>query len=153
MHRFDHAFPSGVLAPGTVETVKRQRSETGRPGSHGEATMKLPAGLKWTPPTDVVETEKEVIVVVEIAGMSGGDFDVVTDGSTLRIGGYRRNAAPQGRKQFHTLEIQVGRFEKIVELPVPVDHRSVSARYRNGLLEVTMAKVQLRQTSRKVPIT
>jgi HSP20 family protein len=120
---------------------------------HGDGAMKVPAGLKWEPPTDVIETETEIIVVVEIAGMSGDDFDVVTDGSALRIGGLRQSAAPQGKKQFHTLEIQVGRFERKVELPVPIDHSKVSARYRNGMLEVRLLKVQQQKRSRRVPIT
>lgn len=114
--------------------------------------MKLHSELKWEPPTDVVETESEIIVVVEIAGMKGGDFDVMTDGRLLRISGIRRSVSPAGKKQFHTLEIQVGPFEKKVTLPVPVDHSKVSATYRNGILEVTIAKIQPQRRLRRVPI-
>jgi len=114
--------------------------------------MKLHSELTWEPPTDVVETESEIIVIVEIAGMKGADFDVVTDGKVLRIGGFRRSAFPDGKKQFHTLEIQAGPFEKRVALPVPVDQSKVAARYRDGMLEITIAKLQPLRRARKVPI-
>ena len=114
--------------------------------------MKLHSELKWEPPTDIVETEKEIIVIVEIAGMSDGDFEVVTDGKVLSVGGFRRSAYPDGKKQFHTLEIQAGPFEKRIALPVPVDQSKVSARYRNGMLEIRIAKLQPERRTRKVPI-
>lgn len=114
--------------------------------------MKLHSELTWEPPTDVVETEAEIIVIVEIAGMKGSDFDVVTDGKALRIGGFRRSAYPDGKKQFHALEIQAGPFEKRIDLPVPVDQSKVSAHYRNGMLEITITKLQPRRRTRKVPI-
>ncbi len=114
--------------------------------------MKLHSELKWEPPTDVVETDHEIFVVVEIAGMKGGDFDIMTDGRVLSISGIRRSVSPAGKKQFHTLEIQAGPFERKVTLPVPVDDSKVSATYRNGILEVTIAKIRPQKRSRRVPI-
>lgn len=114
--------------------------------------MKLHSELKWEPPTDIVETGEEIIIIVEIAGMNGDDFNVVTDGKVLSIGGSRRSIYPAGDKQFHTLEIQAGPFEKRIELPVPVDQSKVSARYRNGMLRISIAKLRPRRRQRKVPI-
>jgi HSP20 family protein len=114
--------------------------------------MKLHPELKWQPPTDIVETEGEIIVIIEIAGMKGDDFEVVTDGKMLSIGGFRRSAYPDGKKQFHTLEIQAGPFGKRIELPAPVDQSKVSARYRNGMLEIRIAKLRPERRTRRVQI-
>lgn len=114
--------------------------------------MKLHSDLTWEPPTDVIETEREIIVVVEVPGMNGRDIDVVTDGRVLKISGTRRNITPQGRKQFHKLEIQVGPFERLVELPVPVDHSDVSAHYERGILTVTLLKLEEQKRVRRVEI-
>lgn len=114
--------------------------------------MKLHSDLAWEPPTDVFETEREIIVVVEIPGMNGREIDVVTDGKVLKISGARRNIIPQGQKQFHKLEIQVGPFERLVELPVPVDHSDVSAHYEKGILNVTLHKLEEQKRVRKVEI-
>lgn len=114
--------------------------------------MKLHSDLTWEPPTDVVETEGTIIVLVEVPGMNGREIDVVTDGKVLKISGTRKNITPQGRKQFHKLEIQVGPFERLVELPVPVDHSDVSAQYEKGILTVTLRKLEEQKYVRKVEI-
>lgn len=120
-----------------------------RPGGR---RMKLQSELTWEPPVDVVETEKEVIVIVDIAGMNGDDINVVTDGRLLKISGVRKNRCPPGRKQFHKVEIQVGRFEREIELPAPVDHSKVSARYKRGMLEIRILKMDPSERIRKVEI-
>ena len=114
--------------------------------------MKLHSDLTWEPPTDVIETDREIIVIVEVPGMDGREIDVVTDGRIVKISGTRRNITPQGRKQFHKLEIQVGPFERLVELPVQVDHSDVSAHYEKGILTVTLRKLEEEKRVRRVEI-
>ena len=114
--------------------------------------MKLHSELKWEPPTDIVETEEEIVVIVEIAGMAGDDFEVVTDGKVLSVGGFRKSAYPDGKKHFHTLEIQAGPFGKKIALPVPIDQSKVSARYSNGMLEIRIPKLRPDRRTRRVPI-
>ena len=48
----------------------------------------------WRPPTDVYETDDSVVVVVEIAGLSEGDYTVTLNGRTLLISGERRDPDP-----------------------------------------------------------
>ena len=115
-------------------------------------TMKLHSELTWEPAADIIETEKEIIVMVDIAGMTGKDIEVVTDGKVLRIKGFRKNLCPSGAKQFHKLEIQVGPFERVIELPVPVDHSNVSARYEKGLLSIKILKLNPSERVRRVQI-
>ncbi len=47
----------------------------------------------WRPPTDVYETEENAIIVVEIAGLTGGDFEVDLVGRKLVVSGERRDSA------------------------------------------------------------
>jgi HSP20 family protein len=114
--------------------------------------MKVHSDLTWEPPTDVVETEGEIIIIVEVPGMDGRDIDVVTDGKILKISGTRKNITPPERKQFHKLEIQVGQFERIIELPVPVDHSEVSAQYSKGILNIRLQKLEEQKRVRRVEI-
>jgi HSP20 family protein len=116
------------------------------------ARMKLHSDLTWEPPTDVVETEREIIIIVEVPGMDGRDIDVVTDGKIIKISGTRKNITPRERKQFHKLEIQVGPFERILELPVPVDQAEVSAQYNKGILNIKLQKLEEQKRVRRVEI-
>ena len=94
----------------------------------------------------------EIIVIVEVAGMVGKDIDVVTDGKNLKISGLRKNLCPPGGKQFHAVEIQIGHFEREIKLPVQVNHKKISAHYRNGILEIRVKKLHERDTVKKIRI-
>lgn len=112
----------------------------------------FPPDLAWQPPTDVSETEAEIVVVCEIAGMENDAIAVVTDGARLRISGVRRSFAGQGKRQFHQLEIPVGTFSRVIELSAPVDEARTTARYERGLLEVRLAKKAPGGPARRVEI-
>jgi HSP20 family protein len=72
--------------------------------------------------------------------MNPREIAVVTDGAILRISGVRKDLIPPGKKQFHSLEIQVGPFQRLIGIPSPVDTNSLSTRYDNGLLEIRLQK-------------
>ena len=114
--------------------------------------MKFPADLSWEPPADVIVTLKEVIVIVDIAGMDSDSINIVTDGSKLRIGGIRGSSCCEGKKQYQQIEIQIGRFAREIDLPVPVDHEKTTARYDRGMLEVRVARADPSSRVRKVEI-
>jgi len=119
---------------------------------HAGGKVRIHSELTWEPATDVIETDDEIIVVVDIAGMAGDDITVVTDGTVLKISGTRRSAGSPGRKQFHKLEIQVGPFEREIELPTRVDPSKVSAHYEKGFLHVRIRKLDPSQYVKKVKI-
>ena len=102
--------------------------------------IKMKTSFGWKPPMNVFETETEFVVIMDIAGMEKGDIDVATDGAVLRISGVRKDLIAAGKKQFHALEIQVGPFQRLIGIPVPVESGSLSTRYANGLLEIRLQK-------------
>jgi HSP20 family protein len=116
------------------------------------AKVRIQSDLTWEPPTDIVETENEIVVTVDIAGMNGKEISVVTDGTVLRISGTRRSIAAQGVKQYHMLEIQCGPFERAIELPGRVDPAKVSAHYTKGLLQIRIRKLDPGEYVKKVEI-
>lgn len=102
--------------------------------------LKTRPNLGWAPPTDVYETETEFVVTMDIAGMDRQGIDVFTDGKLITIRGVRSQVAPQGKKQFHKLEIQVGPFQRLITIPVPIDSQSIFTNYSNGLLEIRLKR-------------
>ena len=92
----------------------------------------------WSPPTDLVETEHEYVVRVEVAGMREADFEVSFDRGYLVISGTRPDV-PQ-RRAYHQMEIRSGRFSTIVALPGPVDVENGQAEYSDGFLVVSLPK-------------
>src|SRR5436309_11404747 len=74
------------------------------------------ASPKWKPRTDVYETDAELIVHMDIAGMQADDFKVELDEGILRISADRM-PRQQRRRAYHPTEVQVGRFERRFRLP------------------------------------
>lgn len=102
--------------------------------------LNMRPNLGWAPPTDVYETDKEFVITMDIAGMDRQQINIITDGQMLTIQGVRNEVAPQGKKQFHKLEIQVGPFQRMIPIPMPVDSQTISTDYSNGFLEVRLKK-------------
>jgi HSP20 family protein len=101
----------------------------------------------WRPPCDVFETEANIVVRVEIAGMRDGEFVIELNGRLLSIRGVRQDHA--ARRAFHQMEICFGEFNLDLELPAPVEPDQVQAVYSDGFLRVTLPKAHPRQ----IPIT
>jgi HSP20 family molecular chaperone IbpA len=93
----------------------------------------------WRPPTDVYETDTDVMVEVEVAGMREDDFHVSLDGRLLTISGLRLDKSREGRA-YHEMEIHSGEFRTDVELPAPIDTDNIRAEYEDGFLRITMRK-------------
>ncbi len=114
--------------------------------------FKIQSNLTWEPSADVIESESEILVIVDIAGMDNRDINVMTDGRILRISGDRRIKAAKGGNQFHQMEIQVGPFRRAIELPSAVDPGKIAARYRKGMLEIRVKKLDTQKTVKKIKI-
>ncbi len=101
------------------------------------------ASPKWKPPTDVYETTDTIIVHVDIAGMQPEDFTVEFAEGVVTITGERAPRG-EGKRHYHSMEVQVGPFERRLRLPAPVDPTSLRATYEHGFLEVRLTKLPQR---------
>ena len=96
--------------------------------------------IGWRPATDVYETEYEFIIQVDLSGMAREDIQVFLEDDFVLLKGVRSNIACPGKKHFHKMEIQVGPFQRLIQIPVPIDSGSIFTNYSNGLLEVRLKK-------------
>ena len=97
------------------------------------------AGKIWRPPTDVYETADAIVVRVEAAGMTEGDFSVELARRVLVISG-RRLDRGSSKIAYQQMEISYGDFRTEVHLFTPVNAAAVEATYRDGFLVVTLPK-------------
>jgi len=105
--------------------------------------------VNWEPAIDIYETEREVVITVELAGVKEKDIQIVADRNTFSIRGERRKKAIAGSgAAYYQMEIPNGVFARTVTLPVAVDPGSARATYSDGLLEVVLPKMQKQQVIR-----
>jgi HSP20 family protein len=114
--------------------------------------IKTKSSLSWSPPMDVFETDTEFVVIMDIAGMVRQDIGVFTDGKILRIQGVREEVSQMGKKQFYSMEIQVGPFQRLIRIPVPVESESISTSYSNGFLEVRLRRKFDSEKKKKIDV-
>ncbi|MFZ0135304.1 MAG: Hsp20/alpha crystallin family protein [Desulfobacterales bacterium] len=105
----------------------------------------------WTPQMDIYETPEEIIVLAEVAGVAKENLAIEINSRAIRIKG-RRDPLPRTEKATYRLaEIQYGRFERILYLPVPIDTEVVSSSYNDGFLQIRLVKL-MRDTTHTIPI-
>jgi HSP20 family protein len=98
---------------------------------------------RWSPPTDVYETEENCVIKVEIAGMRDDDFEVAFENHILTISGNRPDL--NERRAYHQMEIRFGKFEIAVEIPMTVNIEKATAGYQDGFLVIMLPKVNSSQ--------
>lgn len=98
------------------------------------------SGTTWSPNTDIFETEDEVVIRLEAAGLDKDRLRVTQQGDRLIVRGYRPEAHPCAPVTYQQMEISYGPFEKVFVLPEEVRDNPIRATYRKGMLEIRIAK-------------
>lgn len=76
----------------------------------------LRRGPTWEPPVDIVETDRELTILIALPGVRASDMDVLIDGGMLIVRGARALPTFSDRGVIHRLEIPHGRFERRILL-------------------------------------
>ena len=90
----------------------------------------------WNPPTDVFETEKALVIRMEIAGMDKSDISIGIEKNQLSISGFRKEGLSQ--RAFHQMEIRFGEFQSLVSLPDGLELDKSEADYEDGFLLISI---------------
>jgi HSP20 family protein len=119
-----------------------------RPNPLSELVGEFPGRLRgdrWQPAVDVFETEKAIVVRVELAGVRSSQVKVSVDGEWLRIRGERMPTASRDVERLHQMEIAFGPFERSVRIGVPFERDQVVANLEEGFLSVVLPKREPRR--------
>jgi len=90
----------------------------------------------WIPNANVLENAAgELVIKVELAGLTKEDVEVTVEGQRLKLSGQRPDPDGEGAK-YLLLEMHHGRFESFVEVPEAFDLSRAQAAYQNGVLRI-----------------
>ncbi len=96
------------------------------------------------PPVDVYETDREVVVVTELAGIAEEEVEIAVDGRVLVMSGERRPSEGRPGRLYSQMEICHGPFRRELLLPSEVNPDEAHAEYAHGMLEIVLPKVARR---------
>lgn len=104
------------------------------------------------PAVDVEETPTHFIVTADMPGFRKEHVTVELRDEVLEIRGERSDAAEEKREGYLRRERRVGRFNRRIPLPAPVDADRVTASFRDGVLRVELPKIRPDTHVRQVPV-
>jgi HSP20 family protein len=98
----------------------------------------------WRPAIEVYETERSLVVNVEIAGIDQNELSISLDGDRLLIRGVRHDRGQAEKRSYHEARIPYGAFGADVFVPFPIDADGIEAGYAEGFLRMELPRLQAR---------
>jgi HSP20 family protein len=94
------------------------------------------------PAADLYETDKEVVVELEVPGFAEKELALEVSDHTLTVKGERLQEKEEKEKSFYLHERLEKHFERSFTLPVDADLEKVEAKFGSGVLEVHVPKIE-----------
>ena len=106
----------------------------------------------WSPRINVVENEKNYVVTAEIPGVEKDKIDIDIKDNTLTIKGEKNFEKKEEKDNYLRVERSYGNFQRSFYLDENVDREKINAKYKDGVLEVTLPKKE-EATPTKIEVT
>ena len=95
------------------------------------------------PRVDVIDQDEAILVRAALPGVEKDDLSVSTTAQTVTIRGSTRKETREEKGEYFRCEISSGSFLRTVTLPAPIDEEHVKAKFKDGLLELTLPKIEI----------
>lgn len=111
---------------------------------------RMQAGLTFTPPVDIFETEKEITVLADMPGVKADDVNIDLREDILTLAGEVEN--PEGANEAVVMrEYRTGNYWRQFTLSEVIDQDKIEAEMKNGSLRLRLPKVEA-ATPRKIGV-
>ncbi len=109
------------------------------------------AAITHTPVIDMFSTSDAIIIEVEMPGVRREEIDVSILQNTLTVRGIKYECFDEKKVNFACMERSFGKFFRTIDMPFPVDTGKIKSVYKNGLLTITLKKIEeKRGTPKKI---
>jgi HSP20 family protein len=105
----------------------------------------------WLPAMDIKESENDITAVIELPGLSKDEIKVSVKNDILTVSGEKKQEKVAEKENVHRVERSYGYFKRAITLPVEVDSAGVKANFKDGVLRVTLPKVESKKV-KEIPI-
>lgn len=98
------------------------------------------ANVDWLPAVDIAEDKESYHLSLDAPGMAKDQFEVTLEDTILTIKGEKKREVEKKEKNVYRAEREYGCFTRSFRLPETADGSRVNAEYKNGVLEINIAK-------------
>ena len=103
---------------------------------------RFPSVKSWIPAVDVNETETEFLLSADMPGLDKKDVSIDIHDGVITIKGERAIDNEKSTDDYRIRERQLGSFNRSFRLPDNVKEDKVAAKFKNGVLTVTLPKTK-----------
>ncbi len=104
----------------------------------------------WIPYIDISERDGEVVVAVELPGISQKDITLLLHPNRIEVKGFKKENLQNKRIKFLRLEREYGTFHRSIFLPCSVVMEEAKATLENGILTIVLRKPRQRKQKKYV---
>jgi HSP20 family protein len=115
-------------------------------------TLAEPGAANWVPAADIVQVGEDVVITLEIPGVTAEDVEIEVKDRSLVVRGRRTLGREGDSAKAIRSEIRQGDFSRGFRLPAHVGPDAVQASYDAGLLVIRVSGAQPAPVTRRVPI-
>ena len=101
---------------------------------------------------EVEETDKEIVVRLELPGMQKEDCQITVDGNVLYVSGEKHAERSSHESTYHVMERAYGSFQRTIALPRKVFADKAKASFKNGVMTVRLPKAN-GEKSHTIPVS
>ena len=94
----------------------------------------------WVPAVDVWETDNDLVYAFDLPGVSEEQISIELQDDMLTVSAQRERSQERAEDGFVRFERRFGSFSRAVGVPQGVTEDKVKADYRDGVLEIRVAK-------------
>lgn len=99
----------------------------------------LESGL-WQPAVDLLDKKDKLVVKVELPGVDKEDVKISLTENNLTIQGEIKKDEEVKKEDYYYRERAYGNYARTIALPIEVDKEKINAKFKDGVLEITMPK-------------
>ena len=92
----------------------------------------------WVPNADIFARDQDLVVRVQLAGVSREDVEVTLRDDVMTISGERKGNPDEEGPEVYVRELFYGPFRRDVTLPSGTDGSRIEAVFDNGMVEITV---------------
>ena len=102
----------------------------------------------WAVPLDVVQEGDNIVVQGTLPGVKPEDIKVTIEDGVLNISAESKHNREEQNGNYLIRERRSGKFRRALRLPDSVDAEGAETTYENGVLTVTLPKVEAKKAKR-----
>lgn len=96
----------------------------------------------WSPAVDIYEEPDKIVLRADLPGVQADQIRLKVENNTLTMSGERPSEKNIEKENYHRVERQYGTFVRSFSLPGSVDSDTIRAEHRDGVLEITLLKLE-----------